>query len=96
MNMGSGNSLRINPNAALEDASSIDTIVENIDKEMSELDSIIKSTIPDGIRTDWADKVRQDWQSYYNESIPEAMAAMKASATNLRAAVEKAIQYSRG
>ena len=34
MNMGSGNSLRINPNAALEDASSIDTIVENIDKEV--------------------------------------------------------------
>lgn len=93
--MNGANSIKVNPNAALDDAQHIDTIIGDIDKEMSELDGIIKSTIPDGIRTDWAEKVRQDWQSYYNESIPEAMAAMKASATNLRLAVDKAIQYSK-
>lgn len=94
--MNTANSIRINPNAALDDASSIDTIIEEIDKQMSELDSAIKREIPDGIRTEWSEKVRQDWQSYYNESIPEAMAAMKSSATNLRLAVDKAVQYSKG
>lgn len=93
--MNTSNSIRINPNAALDDAQQIDTIIEDIDKEMNELDRVIKNTIPDGIRTDWSEKVRQDWQSYYNESIPEAMAAMKVSATNLRLAVDKAIQYSK-
>lgn len=93
--MNTSNSIRINPNAALDDAQHIDTIIEDIDKEMNELDRVIKNTIPDGIRTDWSEKVRQDWQSYYNESIPEAMAAMKVSATNLRLAVDKAIQYSK-
>lgn len=94
--MNTANSIRVNPNAALDDASSIDTIIEEIDKQMSELDSAIKREIPDGIRTEWSEKVRQDWQSYYNESIPEAMAAMKSSATNLRLAVDKAVQYSKG
>ena len=93
--MNTVNSIKINPNAALDDAQHIDTIIEDIDKGMSELDSVIKNTIPDGIRTDWSEKVRQDWQSYYNEGIPEAMAAMKRSATNLRLAVDKAIQYSK-
>ena len=93
--MNGANLIKVNPNAALDDAQHIDTIIEDIDKEMSELDKVIKNTIPDGIRTDWSEKVRQDWQSYYNESIPEAMAAMKASATNLRLAVDRAVQYSK-
>lgn len=94
--MNSVNSIRIKPDAALDDASNIDTIVDEIDREMSELDSVIKREIPDGIKTDWSEKVRQEWQSYYNESIPEAMIAMKSSATNLRLAVDKALQYSKG
>ena len=90
------NSIKLNPNAALDDAKSIDTIIGDIDNEMSQLDNAIKSTIPDGIRTDWAEKVRQDWQSYYNESIPNAMVAMKSSASNLRQAVDAAVRYGRG
>lgn len=87
--------IKLNPNAALDDAKQIDTIVEDIDSEMRELNQVINNTIPDGIRTDWSERVRQNWQSYYNDSIPEAMAAMKSSATNLRLAVEEALQYSR-
>lgn len=94
--MNTANSIRINPNAALDDASEIDTIIEEIDRQMSELDRVIKSEIPDGVRTEWSEKLREDWQKYYNESIPEAMAAMRSSATNLRLAVNKAVQYSKG
>lgn len=87
--------IKINPNAALEDAQQIDRIIEDIDNEMRELNEVIKNTIPDGIRTDWSQRVRTNWESYYGDSIPEAMVAMKSSATNLRMAVDAALEYSR-
>lgn len=88
-------SIRLNPNAALDDAKQIDRIVEDIDSEMRELNQVINNTIPDGIRTDWSERVKSNWVSYYNDSIPEAMSAMKNSAVNLRLAVEQALQYSK-
>lgn len=85
--------LTIIPGAATEDASQIDAIVEQIDKCMLELDSVIKRVIPDGVETDWSNKLRADWNTYYENSVKFAMEEMKLSAKNLRVAVDAALQY---
>lgn len=86
--------ITINPGAATEDAVQIESIIENIDSAMQELDAAIKRNIPNGIETEWSDQVRNNWDGYYSADVPEAMAAMKLSATNLRLAVDQALKYS--
>lgn len=87
--------IRINPGASLDAAKEIDDIVERIKSDLQELDMTIKRVIPDGIKTEWADQVRVNWESYYTADIPEAMEAMKNSASNLRLAVNEALSYSK-
>ncbi|MBQ8132228.1 MAG: hypothetical protein IJ193_07035 [Bacilli bacterium] len=86
--------LTINPGAATEDAAQIDSIVETMESCMETLDAAIKRNIPDGIETTWSDEVKNTWCTYYGSDVPEAMAEMKQSATNLRMAVEAALKYS--
>lgn len=88
--------LSIRPGAALDDAKSIDVILTQIEDDMKKLDGVIRSVIPDKVRTDWSESVRANWQRYYSEDVPNALMAIKTSATNLRLAVEEATQYSRG
>ena len=85
--------ITINPGAATDDATQIDSIVSTMEENMQTLDAAIKSTIPDGIQTTWSDTVRSNWESYYGADVPAAMEDMKLSATNLRLAVEKALSY---
>ncbi len=85
--------LTINPGAATDDASQIDSLVQTMQTAMETLDSAIKSTIPDGVQTTWSDTVKSNWCSYYTSDVPAAMEDMKQSATNLRLAVEQALQY---
>lgn len=85
--------ITITPGAATEDATQIDSIVTTMENCMQELDSAIKSTIPEGIQTTWSDTVRNNWESYYTADVPAAMEDMKLSATNLRLAVEEALKY---
>lgn len=87
--------ITIMPGAATEDAAQIDSIITDIESDMQQLDAAIKSTIPDGIQTEWSETVRGNWESYYGADVPAAMADMKLSATNLRLAVEQALAYSR-
>ena len=87
--------ITINPGAATEDAAQIDSIIEKIDAAMKELDAAIKRNIPEGIETGWSEQVRSNWEEYYGADIPEAMAEMKLSATNLRLAIDQALKYSR-
>lgn len=86
--------LTINPGAATEDAAQIDSIVNDIESAMETLDAAIKRNIPNGIETTWSDQVRNNWESYYGNDVPAAMADMKLSATNLRLAVDEALKYS--
>lgn len=86
--------LTINPGAATEDAQQIDRIVAEIEKSMEVLNAAIERNIPDGIETAWSDQVKTNWKTYYSNDVPEAMAEMKQSATNLRLAVESALKYS--
>lgn len=85
--------ITINPGAATDDASQIDSIVSTMEENMQTLDAAIKSTIPNGIQTTWSDTVRSNWESYYGADVPAAMEDMKLSATNLRLAVEQALAY---
>lgn len=85
--------ITINPGAATDDATQIDSIVSTMEENMQTLDAAIKSTIPDGIQTTWSDTVRSNWESYYGADVPAAMEDMKLSAANLRLAVEQALAY---
>ena len=85
--------ITINPGAATDDAAQIDSIVTTMEEDMQTLDSAIKRNIPDGVQTTWSDTVRTNWESYYGADVPQAMADMKLSATNLRLAVEQALAY---
>lgn len=86
--------IKINPGAATEDAAQIDSLVQTIEESMQTLDSAIKSTIPEGIQTDWSEIVRSNWETYYTADVPAAMEDMKLSAANLRVAVQQALDYS--
>lgn len=87
--------ITIKPGAATEDAAQIDSIVSIMEQDMQKLNEVITTCIPDGVMTDWSDSLRANWERYYNDGIPEAMEAMKASAENLRIAIEKALDFSR-
>ena len=86
--------ITINPGAATDDASQIDKIVNDIERDLETLDGAIKGNIPNGVQTTWSEEVRNNWETYYSADIPAAMADMKLSATNLRMAVDQALKYS--
>ena len=85
--------ITINPGAATEDASQIDSIVTTMQDSMEILHNAITNTIPSGIQTTWSQTVRDNWEGYYSADIPEAMESMKLSAANLRLAVQQALAF---
>lgn len=85
--------ITINPGAATDDATQIDSLVQTIEESMETLNNAIKNTIPAGIQTTWSETVRENWETYYTADVPAAMEDMKLSASNLRLAVEQALQY---
>jgi len=85
--------ITIKPGAATDTATQIDDIVRKRKEAREVVDRVIKQTIPDGIETNWSETVLANWKNYYNADIPEGMAEMQLSATNLRKAVEAAIKY---
>ena len=85
--------ITINPGAATDDATQIDSLVQTIEESMETLNNAIKNTIPAGIQTTWSETVRENWESYYTADVPAAMEDMKLSASNLRLAVEQAQAY---
>ncbi len=89
-----GDYVTITPGAATDDAVQIDKIIADISAEMETLNTAIKSNIPDRVATDWSETLLNNWEQYYGADVPEAMAAMGESATNLKLAVEKALGYS--
>lgn len=84
----------IKPGAALEDATQIDSIVNQIREDMKVLNDAINNTIPSGIQTTWGDELSRNWQQYYGSDVDEALVEMAASASNLRMAVDQILKYS--
>lgn len=89
-----GDYVSITPGAATDDAVQIDKIVADISAEMETLNNAITSNIPDRVATKWSDTLLNNWNQYYGADVPEAMAAMSESATNLKLAVEESLGYS--
>ena len=87
--------LTILPEAALDDAKSIDTIVQDISSSLEILDKAIKNNIPEHLETEWSIKLLENWNQYYSGNIQNAMAGMSLSATNLKSAVDMAVNYSK-
>ncbi|MBE6158029.1 MAG: hypothetical protein E7160_04470 [Firmicutes bacterium] len=84
----------INTSAARDDASQILNIINTITEDMATLEASIKKHIPENIQTKWSESLRDNWEKYYNSSIPAAMEEMKLSASNLQTAVAEAEKYS--
>lgn len=87
--------LTILPEAVLEDAKAIDTIVMEISNSLEVLDRAIKDNIPVHLETEWSVNLLENWNIYYSESIKTAMSGMTLSASNLKSAVDMAINYSK-
>ena len=86
--------ITIKPGAATDDAQQISSIVSTITADMEECDKILKQLATGELSLDWADTLYSQWQRYFNSDIPEAMAEMQQSSTNLQTAVSAAIAYS--
>ena len=86
--------ITIKPGAATDDAQQISSIVSTITADMEECDKILYKLTADELSLDWADTLYSQWKSYFNTDIPEAMAEMQQSSTNLQTAVSAAIAYS--
>lgn len=83
------------PEAALEDAKSIDTIIDDITKSLEELDKEIRSNIPEHLETQWSKELSDNWNKYYTGEIKSALNGMSLSAVNLKKAVQVAEHYSK-
>ncbi len=86
--------LTIKPGAATDDAAQIKSIVSDIETKLDELNQKITKNIPSGVDTDWSEEVLNNWNGYYTADIPQALADMTLSATNLNNAVDAALKYS--
>ena len=84
----------IKPGAATDDVKQIENIISEMTEDMAELHEAINETIPDGIETDWSDRVKQNWYDFYRADIPEAMETIRLSASNLTMAINAALAYS--
>ena len=87
--------LTIRPEAATEDAKNIEEIISEIDSSMKELNDTIKRLIPERLETEWSNKLADNWQHFYNETIQNSMLAMQQSSENLKRAVEAALAYNK-
>ena len=88
--------IKINKDSALGAVLEINEIVSNLENTMATLDETIKKNIPDRIDTNWANELRKDWQTYYNQSVIAVLEEMRLNGIYLRKAVNKALEYSKG
>ena len=88
--------ITINTEAALEDAKDIENIVQSIETSLEKLDKTFDTLIPERIETTWSNRLKEEWIAYYKESIANGMEEMKVSATNLKIAVNEALEYDSG
>lgn len=86
----------IRENAALDGATQIDEIVSKIDETLATLNSVMHECIPEEVNTVWSNEVLDNWESYYLKDVENKMAEMKASAVNLRSAVDAVVKYGKG
>jgi len=84
----------IKTDAALTDAKRVESIIQNIDNYMQQLNKGLNDELGVTICTNWAYKVLADWREVYSKDVPNVMANMKLTATNIKAEVEAYQEYS--
>lgn len=80
---------------AMQDADDIVRVTKNMEDSFNQLNEFMKQYATSNIRTEWMDQVYNNWQQYQEGDIPETLATMKASAVNIKTAVDEALAYSR-
>lgn len=90
-----GSNIEINTSASLDNAADIENIVQRVKSSMEQLNEIFTKTAP-GMQLDWAEELRGNWTSYYNETIPASMDELSLSAAKIQKAVEVARQMDKG
>ena len=80
---------------ALQDADDIQRVTKNMKDSFDDLNEFMNKYATSQIRTDWMDQVYANWKKYQEGDIPDTLAAMDASATNIKATVEEADKYSK-
>lgn len=78
---------------ALSRAEEVDNLISSISQDLATMKDVIDRTIPTKVNTDWANDLKSTWNRNYNESIKDALAQMQLSASNIRAAVSAARQF---
>ena len=83
--------IEINLSASLDNAADIENIVRAVKRSMEDLNKIFVDTAP-GMQLEWAERVRENWQGFYDETIPANMDELINSAHKIQEAVETARQ----
>lgn len=81
---------------ALDSATQIEKIVSDFNADMDNLNNILTHQIDEGIQTDWAQTVKNNWVQYYNNDIENTKTEMLESARDLEKAVEAWKAYNSG
>ena len=81
--------------SALQDADEIQRVTKNMKDSFDDLNTFMQKYATSQIRTDWMDQVYANWQKYQEGDIPETLADMNLSATNIKNTVDESVKYSR-
>jgi len=79
---------------ALGDADEIVRVVRQMQNSFNDFNEVMKMYASGRIKTAWADQLLANWNKYQDTDIPETLAAMLLSATNIRNIVAESVAYS--
>ena len=79
---------------ALSDADEIVRVVRQMQTSFNDFNDVMRIYASGRIKTEWADILLQNWTKYNDSDIPQTLAAMLLSATNIRNIVAESVAYS--
>ena len=83
------------PDSSVANADEIQRVTKNMKDSFDDLNTFMQKYATSQIRTDWMDQVYANWQKYQEGDIPETLADMNLSATNIKNTVDESVKYSR-
>ena len=69
-------------------------VVRQMKTSFSDFDEVMKMYASGRIKTAWADTLLNNWNKYQDSDIPDTLAAMLLSSTNIRNIVAESLAYS--
>lgn len=83
-----------NLSSALDDVVNIEQIVKSVEQSMETLNSAITTNFSQNVEAEWAENFCDNWKSYYNADIPNALKEIESAAGNISVAARNAREYS--